>query len=95
MALFGLWRQKARGLGREGGTLFSFFLQLLFPSLAFSPGMFTMVSSPGFATYEMKIGAVTFQIATGDITKEKADVIVNSTTRTFNLKSGILFKHYA
>uniref|UniRef100_A0A8C0TJJ1 Poly [ADP-ribose] polymerase n=1 Tax=Canis lupus familiaris TaxID=9615 RepID=A0A8C0TJJ1_CANLF len=52
-------------------------------------GMFTMVSSPGFATYEMKIGAVTFQIATGDITKEKADVIVNSTTRTFNLKSGV------
>uniref|UniRef100_A0A8C0N7K0 Poly [ADP-ribose] polymerase n=1 Tax=Canis lupus familiaris TaxID=9615 RepID=A0A8C0N7K0_CANLF len=54
-----------------------------------SQGMFTMVSSPGFATYEMKIGAVTFQIATGDITKEKADVIVNSTTRTFNLKSGV------
>nr|XP_025845964.1 poly [ADP-ribose] polymerase 15 isoform X2 [Vulpes vulpes] len=54
-----------------------------------SQGVFTMVSSPGFATYEMKIGAVTFQIATGDITKEKADVIVNSTTRTFNLKSGV------
>uniref|UniRef100_A0A8C9JNR3 Poly [ADP-ribose] polymerase n=1 Tax=Panthera tigris altaica TaxID=74533 RepID=A0A8C9JNR3_PANTA len=29
------------------------------------------------------------QIAIGDITKEKADVIVNSTTRTFNLKSGV------
>ncbi|GAB5576494.1 protein mono-ADP-ribosyltransferase PARP15 [Prionailurus iriomotensis] len=50
-------------------------------------GIFKTVSDPGFIAYEMKIGAVTFQIATGDITKEKADVIVNSTTRTFNLKS--------
>ncbi|XP_032262566.1 protein mono-ADP-ribosyltransferase PARP15 isoform X3 [Phoca vitulina] len=52
-----------------------------------SQGTFRPGSNPGFTTYEMKIGAVTFQIATGDITKEKADVIVNSTTRTFNLKS--------
>ncbi|XP_032262565.1 protein mono-ADP-ribosyltransferase PARP15 isoform X2 [Phoca vitulina] len=54
-----------------------------------SQGTFRPGSNPGFTTYEMKIGAVTFQIATGDITKEKADVIVNSTTRTFNLKSGV------
>uniref|UniRef100_A0ABI7Z442 Poly [ADP-ribose] polymerase n=1 Tax=Felis catus TaxID=9685 RepID=A0ABI7Z442_FELCA len=52
-------------------------------------GIVKTVSNPGFTAYEMKIGAVTFQIATGDITKEKADVIVNSTTRTFNLKSGV------
>uniref|UniRef100_G1LE19 Poly [ADP-ribose] polymerase n=1 Tax=Ailuropoda melanoleuca TaxID=9646 RepID=G1LE19_AILME len=52
-------------------------------------GTFRPVSNPGFISYEMKIGAITFQIAAGDITKEKADVIVNSTTRTFNLKSGV------
>uniref|UniRef100_UPI00063C39A3 poly [ADP-ribose] polymerase 15 isoform X2 n=1 Tax=Odobenus rosmarus divergens TaxID=9708 RepID=UPI00063C39A3 len=54
-----------------------------------SQGTFRPGSNPLFTTYQMKIGAVTFQIATGDITKEKADVIVNSTTRTFNLKSGV------
>uniref|UniRef100_A0A8C7BAU1 Poly [ADP-ribose] polymerase n=1 Tax=Neovison vison TaxID=452646 RepID=A0A8C7BAU1_NEOVI len=52
-------------------------------------GAFSPISSPGIISYGMKIGAVTFQIATGDISKEKADVIVNSTTRTFNLKSGV------
>ncbi|XP_008706472.1 protein mono-ADP-ribosyltransferase PARP15 [Ursus maritimus] len=52
-------------------------------------GTFRPVSNPGFISYEMKIGAITFQIAAGDITKEKADVIVNSTTRTFSLKSGV------
>uniref|UniRef100_A0A2K6D7A0 Poly [ADP-ribose] polymerase n=1 Tax=Macaca nemestrina TaxID=9545 RepID=A0A2K6D7A0_MACNE len=30
-----------------------------------------------------------WQVATGDITTEQVDVIVNSTTRTFNLKSGV------
>uniref|UniRef100_A0A2K5SG62 Poly [ADP-ribose] polymerase n=1 Tax=Cebus imitator TaxID=2715852 RepID=A0A2K5SG62_CEBIM len=30
-----------------------------------------------------------WQVATGDITEEKVDVIVNSTTRTFSLKSGV------
>ncbi|XP_012908130.1 protein mono-ADP-ribosyltransferase PARP15 isoform X1 [Mustela putorius furo] len=52
-------------------------------------GAFSPISSPGIISYGMKIGAITFQIATGDISKEKADVIVNSTTRTFNLKSGV------
>lgn len=47
-----------------------------------------------FTTYEMRIGAITFQLAIGNITDESADVIVNSTTRTFNLKSGTLFKQY-
>ncbi|XP_015992513.2 protein mono-ADP-ribosyltransferase PARP15 isoform X2 [Rousettus aegyptiacus] len=42
-----------------------------------------------FTTYEMRIGAITFQLAIGNITDESADVIVNSTTRTFNLKSGV------
>lgn len=37
----------------------------------------------------MNIGPILFQVATGDIIKEVADVIVNSTSRTFNLKSGV------
>lgn len=37
----------------------------------------------------MKIGSILFQVATGDITKETADVIVNSTSNTFNLKAGV------
>lgn len=38
----------------------------------------------------MNIGPILFQVATGDITKEVADVIVNSTSNTFTLKSGNL-----
>uniref|UniRef100_A0A8D1F2M5 Poly [ADP-ribose] polymerase n=1 Tax=Sus scrofa TaxID=9823 RepID=A0A8D1F2M5_PIG len=49
-------------------------------------GIFGTVSNPAVSTYEMKIGAITFRVAIGDITKEKVDVIVNSTTKTFNLK---------
>ncbi|XP_049989562.1 protein mono-ADP-ribosyltransferase PARP14-like [Alexandromys fortis] len=37
----------------------------------------------------MNIGPILFQVATGDITKEAADVIVNSTSNTFDLKSGV------
>ncbi|XP_023584573.1 poly [ADP-ribose] polymerase 15 isoform X2 [Trichechus manatus latirostris] len=58
-------------------------------SLVARNGIFGTVCSTWVGTYEMKIGAITFQVATGDITKERADVIVNSTTRTFNLKSGV------
>lgn len=36
----------------------------------------------------MNIGPILFQVATGDITKEVTDVIVNSTSNTFTLKSG-------
>ncbi|XP_074260354.1 protein mono-ADP-ribosyltransferase PARP15 isoform X2 [Saimiri boliviensis] len=52
-------------------------------------GTLGTVSNPWFTAYEMKIGAITFQVATGDITEEKVDVIVNSTTRIFSLKSGV------
>uniref|UniRef100_A0A673SZ07 Poly [ADP-ribose] polymerase n=1 Tax=Suricata suricatta TaxID=37032 RepID=A0A673SZ07_SURSU len=52
-------------------------------------GIFETLFNSEFTVYEMKIGAVTFQIALGDITIEKADVIVNSTSRTFNMKSGV------
>ncbi|XP_077623860.1 protein mono-ADP-ribosyltransferase PARP15 [Crocuta crocuta] len=52
-------------------------------------GIFKTTSNSEFTAYQMKIGVVTFEIATGDITKEKADVIVNSTSRTFTVKSGV------
>ncbi|XP_044944759.1 protein mono-ADP-ribosyltransferase PARP14 isoform X3 [Mustela putorius furo] len=48
----------------------------------------TMPSS-NVDVHEMKIGPVTFQVAFGDITKEEADVIVNSTSKAFNLKAGV------
>ncbi|XP_049733945.1 protein mono-ADP-ribosyltransferase PARP14 [Elephas maximus indicus] len=47
------------------------------------------VSSPDLGVHEMNIGSVIFQVASGDITKEEADVIVNSTSNTFNLKAGV------
>ncbi|XP_017363673.1 protein mono-ADP-ribosyltransferase PARP15 isoform X1 [Cebus imitator] len=59
------------------------------PMAGDTQGTFGTVSNPWFTAYEMKIGAITFQVATGDITEEKVDVIVNSTTRTFSLKSGV------
>lgn len=52
-------------------------------------GVFKTLTNHKFTTYEMRIGAITFQVAIGDITNESADVIVNSTTRMFNLKSGV------
>ncbi|XP_045396102.1 LOW QUALITY PROTEIN: protein mono-ADP-ribosyltransferase PARP15-like [Lemur catta] len=54
-----------------------------------TPGVIGTDSNPWFPTYEMKIGAITFQVAVGDITEENVDVIVNSTARTFDLKSGV------
>uniref|UniRef100_A0A8C3YUR0 Poly [ADP-ribose] polymerase n=1 Tax=Catagonus wagneri TaxID=51154 RepID=A0A8C3YUR0_9CETA len=36
---------------------------------------------------EMKIGPITYQVASGNITREKADVIVNSTSKSFTLKA--------
>ncbi|KAM7321969.1 hypothetical protein ACRRTK_018810 [Alexandromys fortis] len=47
------------------------------------------LSSPTLGVHEMNIGPILFQVATGDIAKEVADVIVNSTSKTFNLKSGV------
>lgn len=52
-------------------------------------GISGTVTNRNSTTYEMKIGALTFQVAVGDITEESVDVIVNSTTRMFNLKSGV------
>ncbi|NXC07344.1 PAR14 polymerase, partial [Orthonyx spaldingii] len=38
---------------------------------------------------EATIGSILFQVAEGDITTEEADVIVNLTNKTFNLKTGV------
>ena len=46
------------------------------------------ISNPDLGVYEMKIGPIIFQVASGDISKEEADVIVNSTSKSFNLKAG-------
>ncbi|XP_055965382.1 protein mono-ADP-ribosyltransferase PARP14-like [Sorex fumeus] len=52
-------------------------------------GFCGMVLNPNKGTHQMKIGPIIFQVSTGDITKEEADVIVNSTSGTFNLKTGV------
>ncbi|KAL6080764.1 hypothetical protein STEG23_013954 [Scotinomys teguina] len=52
-------------------------------------GFYGSLSSPTLGVHEMNIGPILFQVATGDITKEVADVIVNSTSNTFNLKAGV------
>ncbi|XP_037859335.2 protein mono-ADP-ribosyltransferase PARP14 isoform X1 [Chlorocebus sabaeus] len=52
-------------------------------------GFYGTVSSPDLGVHEMKIGSIIFQVASGDITKEEADVIVNSTSKSFNLKAGV------
>lgn len=46
------------------------------------------VTNPSLGVHEMKIGSVTIQIKTGDITKEGAEVIVNSSNNNFTLHSG-------
>lgn len=88
--MFGFMQGKERGPGRD--VYSSSRCQLIVH--LFSSGIFGTVSNPAVSTYEMKIGAITFRVAIGDITKEKVDVIVNSTTKTFNLKLGTLFKQY-
>ncbi len=36
----------------------------------------------------MQMGHLTLKVSSGDITKEKTDAIVNSSNKTFSLKSG-------
>ncbi|XP_040606787.1 protein mono-ADP-ribosyltransferase PARP14 isoform X1 [Mesocricetus auratus] len=59
------------------------------PKAEDSQGYYGSLSSPTLGVHEMNIGPILFQVATGDITKEVADVIVNSTSNTFTLKSGV------
>ncbi|XP_071380642.1 protein mono-ADP-ribosyltransferase PARP14-like [Centroberyx affinis] len=50
---------------------------------------FGQVSSPSLGVYQMQIGHLSLEVSSGDITKETSDVIVNSTNKDFNLKSGV------
>ncbi|XP_036075687.1 protein mono-ADP-ribosyltransferase PARP14 isoform X2 [Rousettus aegyptiacus] len=59
------------------------------PKAENTQGFYGTASSTDSGVHEMKIGPITFQVAFGDITKEEADVIVNSTSKTFNLKAGV------
>ncbi|XP_057553363.1 protein mono-ADP-ribosyltransferase PARP14 [Hippopotamus amphibius kiboko] len=59
------------------------------PKAEDTQGLYGPISNPYLEVYEMKIGPIIFQAASGDITKEEADVIVNSTSKTFNLKTGV------
>ncbi|CAB1332823.1 unnamed protein product, partial [Coregonus sp. 'balchen'] len=52
-------------------------------------GFFGQVSSPSLGVYSMQMGHMTFEVSSGDITKETVDVIVNSSNKDFNLKSGV------
>uniref|UniRef100_A0A673XIT1 Poly [ADP-ribose] polymerase n=1 Tax=Salmo trutta TaxID=8032 RepID=A0A673XIT1_SALTR len=54
-----------------------------------SAGFFGQVTSPSLGVYSMQIGHITFEVSSGDITKESSDVIVNSSNKDFNLKSGV------
>ncbi|XP_066433389.1 protein mono-ADP-ribosyltransferase PARP14-like [Eleutherodactylus coqui] len=54
-----------------------------------SQSLFGTVTSPSASIHELKIGSITYQVKMGDITKEDTDVIVNSTNKTFNLKTGV------
>ncbi|OCT63244.1 protein mono-ADP-ribosyltransferase PARP14 [Xenopus laevis] len=51
--------------------------------------LYGLVSTPTLGVHEIKIGSLTYQVKTGDITKERTDVIVNSTNNTFRLKTGV------
>ncbi|XP_037692811.1 protein mono-ADP-ribosyltransferase PARP14 [Choloepus didactylus] len=59
------------------------------PKAKSTPGFYGTISNPDLGVHEMKIGPIVFQVASGDITKEEVDVIVNSTSKTFNLKAGV------
>lgn len=59
------------------------------PKAEDTQGIYGSLSSPTLGMHEMNIGPILFQVATGNIIKEVADVIVNSTTLTFDLKSGV------
>ncbi|EGV92684.1 Poly [ADP-ribose] polymerase 14 [Cricetulus griseus] len=62
------------------------------PKAEDTQGFYGSHSISNLGVHEMNIGPILFQVATGDITKEVADVIVNSTSNTFNLKSDAVAK---
>nr|XP_009675518.1 PREDICTED: poly [ADP-ribose] polymerase 14 [Struthio camelus australis] len=54
-----------------------------------STSFFGPISTSARGVHEMMIGSILFQVAIGDITKEKTDVIVNITNKSFSLKKGV------
>ena len=77
-------------LGSVRSESFLLLLTCLGTPFPFFSGFHGTVSNPNVDVHEMKIGPITFQVAFGDITKEETDVIVNSTSKAFNLKAGTL-----
>ncbi|XP_036451402.1 protein mono-ADP-ribosyltransferase PARP14-like [Colossoma macropomum] len=53
------------------------------------PGLFGVVSTPTLGVHTVQVGHVTLEVSSGDITKEKSDAIVNSSNKSFSLKSGV------
>ncbi|KAM7415528.1 hypothetical protein PAMA_017845 [Pampus argenteus] len=54
-----------------------------------SSASFGQVWSPSLGVYRMQMGQLTLEVSSGDITKETSDVIINSSNKDFNLKSGV------
>lgn len=52
-------------------------------------GLLGKVSTPSLDMITMQVGQLTLEVSSGDITKEKTDVIVNSSNHKFSLKSGV------
>ncbi|KAI4875643.1 hypothetical protein NFI96_025981 [Prochilodus magdalenae] len=53
-----------------------------------SNGPFSNITSKS-GSHETTVGGIVLKVLTGDITKEKADVIVNSSNNDFTLKAGV------
>ncbi|KAM6970013.1 protein mono-ADP-ribosyltransferase PARP14-like [Aplochiton taeniatus] len=51
--------------------------------------IFGQVLSPSLGVHHMQMAQVNFEVSSGDITKETSEVIVNSSNKDFNLKTGV------
>nr|XP_055064621.1 protein mono-ADP-ribosyltransferase PARP14-like [Misgurnus anguillicaudatus] len=52
-------------------------------------GFLGKISTPSLGVITMQVGQVMLEVSSGDITKERTDVIVNSSNHTFSLKTGV------
>ncbi|XP_040197920.1 protein mono-ADP-ribosyltransferase PARP14-like [Rana temporaria] len=50
---------------------------------------FGEVTTPSHGVHEMTVGSVTYQVKIGDITKEDAEMIVNSSNSSFTRRAGV------
>ncbi|XP_010133542.1 PREDICTED: poly [ADP-ribose] polymerase 14-like [Buceros rhinoceros silvestris] len=77
-------------LENRGGNAIDVKAQKTSPNQAsWGPAFSGTHSASAQNVHEVMIGSVMFRVAEGDITKEEADVIVNVTNQTFNLKTGV------